>query len=102
MYNLDMDTERAMVWKRKVDQELLEVQKLLEKVDAECKNIPLNDDPIMKSIEGVANELAERWKILSKTFNEVQDNLEKMIKTLIDSNSKSIDTINRVKSELGL
>lgn len=101
MYNLDMDTAMALAWKREVDAELDEVHAILRKVDEVCKDLPCEEDTMMKTIYNVGTELSTRWTKLQGTFQEVQNQCEDIIKTISNAGEKGLENIEKYRNGAG-
>lgn len=93
-YNLNIDTIKAMNWKRMVDQELEAVERVLDGVYETIQEQPDQEDPLMSMIWNVGNSMADSWNKLTESYKDLQNRFDTAIKYLDD---KTLDNVERLK-----
>lgn len=102
MFNLDFDTARAEIWKREVDEALAGVSDLLMKVSEVCSEVAGEDDTLMNSIYVSGTKLQEEWTKLGNVFRDVQEHCSSIIKTVVESGERGIETIEQFRNKYGV
>lgn len=73
------DVLKATYWKKKVIQELADVETDLNRVYQCVNTMPDDDDTVFKGIRKLADKMNESWTTLNNAFKEVGEITEQII-----------------------
>ncbi len=99
--DLNINVARAQSWQAEVKGELAEVKVLLKEVSECCQRDPVEDDPIISEIVDTGQKLSESWNTLTKTFDDVLENIGSAIQTIGSGIQKSVEAIKEYKDKIG-
>ena len=100
--NLGVNVQLARNWQQKVENELAEVDALLKNVGEVIATPAEEDDTIMCAISQVGRGLTEKWKSLTATFNEVNEECRRIVDRVEKAIGEGTDVIDVGRSTYGI
>lgn len=78
-HDVDFDVAAARAWKREVDNEIIKVEGLLDRLAAVTAELPDDDDTVLQKLKEIGDMERTAWKGMCNVFKEVGNALGELI-----------------------
>lgn len=93
MADMNISMDQAEAWVNKVEQEIAEVNRILDKAVACVKDYQESDDTIYQELNNAAQKYDSAWKHLQGAYRDVFEGLRSAFKAQIEAVSQAIESI---------
>lgn len=100
MANIDFNIVEMEQLQREINQEIIQVENLLTKVNDCLADFPADNDTYIKIIEETNKQLHESWNNLIGTFKSVGSFMESLIKRQKEAVEKNVEKAKQIKTSL--
>lgn len=95
MSDMNISVDEANAWVNKVESEIAEVNKVLEKAVACVKDYQESDDTIYQELSKAVKSYESAWKHLETGYKEVFEGLRAAFKAQVEAVKQAIEAVKR-------